>query len=339
MLVFAGATTEDLACVPHCGTATSSSILESPVEPSSAALSGSSVAGNVAGLVRAAADADPGHPALIDATSGRRLSWGELDAAVDATAHMFASAGAGDGDRVVVRLSGTTAYCITLFGALRAGCVVVPIARRSAPRELDEVLASSGAKILVGETDDEVASAAAEACEVLVLPPPDAADQPVPPFASQRGGEDLAVLAYTSGSSGTARGVMLSHRALLANVDQCARLRPAPVTAADRVLLALPLFHVYGLGPGLLQVACAGATAVLAGRFDAAESLAAIMKYRVTTVVGVPSMYRAWLKLGTEALHRGFRTVRLLTSGAAPLERSLFEAFRQATGLGIFEGY
>ena len=60
---------------------------------------------------------------------------------------------------------------------------------------------------------------------------------------------------------------MLSHRALLANIEQCAALRPAPVTSTDRVLLAVPLYHAYGLGPGLLQVAAAGATAVLLDKF------------------------------------------------------------------------
>jgi len=307
---------------------------------------------NVSDLVRAAAATDQGHPALVETATGTTLTWGELDAAVDAAAAGFA-ADAGPGDRVVVRLASTLSYCIAVFGVWRAGCTLVPMAKRAAPRELDDALASSGAKLLVAEPDDEVAvtpssgrgavtpssGRGAGATGVPVVPPPSRADWPVPPFTTRAGGEDIAVLAFTSGTSGTARGVMLSHRALLANVAQCAELRPAPVTAADRVLLALPLFHVYGLGPGLLQVANAGATAVLAGRFDAAEALEVIAKHRVTTVVGVPPMYRAWLKLGAEQLRSGFATVRLLTSGAAPLEPSLGQAFREATGLGIYEGY
>jgi len=171
-------------------------------------------AGNVADLVRAAAETDPDHPALVEAASGRKLSWGELDAAVDAAAATFAAAGAAPGDRVVVRMSGTVAYCIAVFGVLRAGCVLVPLARGSAPRELAEVLTSSAAKVLVAGTDDDVAAETAEQAGIVVLPPPDPADWPVPPFAPAAGGEDLAVLAFTSGTSATARGVMLSHRAL-----------------------------------------------------------------------------------------------------------------------------
>jgi long-chain acyl-CoA synthetase len=294
--------------------------------------------GNVADLVRAAARAGQAHPALIEVASGRRLSWGEMDAAVDAAASGLRQAGLSPGDRVVVRLAGTVEYCIAVFGVLRAGGVLVPTARRAAPRELDEVLADSGARLLIAGVDDEVAMRAATS-GVSVIEPPGPVSGSVSPVSPQTHGEDLAVLAFTSGSSGTARGVMLSHRALLSNIAQCAALRPAPVTPADTVLLALPLFHVYGLGPGLLQVANAGATAVLAGRFDAAESLAAISAHRVTTVVGVPPMYRAWLQLGAESLRRAFATVRLLTSGAAPLEASLAAAFADATGLGIFEGY
>lgn len=295
---------------------------------------------NVADLVRSAANAEPDHLALVETATGARLSWGALDAAVDAAARAITGNATGSGDRVVVRLPGTAAYVVAVYGVLRAGRVLVPIARGSAHRELAEVLAASGAALLVAEDDDEVAvAAAAEAGVPLLRPPATTAAGEHEPVEATTGGEDLAVLAFTSGTSGTARGVMLSHRALLANVDQCSRLRPAPVTPADRVLLALPLFHVYGLGPGLLQVANAGATAVLAGRFDAEEALTAIARHRVTTVVGVPPMYRAWLKLDPELLRAGFGTVRLLTSGAAPLDAALGEAFRAATGLGIHEGY
>ncbi len=299
---------------------------------------------DVAHLVRAAARLDPTHLALVEAATDARVTWGELDAAVDVAARAITAAGGTPGARIVVRLPGTIAYCVAVFGVLRAGCVLVPIALGAAPRELDEVLAASGATVVVAEPDDEVATTAARTAGARLLPPPSAnvgaaggaADGEVEPAT---GGEDLAVLAFTSGTSGRARGVMLSHRALLANVRQCSELRPAPVTAADRVLLALPLFHVYGLGPGLFQVASASATAMLAGRFDAAETLAVIAKHRVTTVVGVPPMYRAWLRLDHDELREGFATVRLLTSGAAPLDAALGTEFSEVTGLGIHEGY
>jgi long-chain acyl-CoA synthetase len=112
------------------------------------------------------------------------------------------------------------------------------------------------------------------------------------------------------------------------------------MTAADRVLLAVPLFHAYGLGPGLLQVANSAATAVLVGRFDAVQSARAVHRHRATVVVGVPPMYRAWLdEMGPDQFAEAMRTVRLYTSGAAPLEPEVLAGIRAATGLDVFEGY
>jgi long-chain acyl-CoA synthetase len=157
--------------------------------------------------------------------------------------------------------------------------------------------------------------------------------------SAQRGGEDLAVLGYTSGTTGVPRGVMLTHRALLANRAQSGSLRPIPISPADRVLLHLPLFHMYGLGAGLLQVCWAGATGVLVDRVDPEEVLSAIERERVTVVAGVPSMYRVLLGLPADRLREGLATVRLCTAGGAPLPPDLLRQFNQVTGLELFEGY
>src|SRR5262249_49690925 len=117
---------------------------------------------------------------------------------------------------------------------------------------------------------------------------------PVGPHESAAGGEDLAVLLYTSGTSGAPKGAMLSHRALLANHAQLAELDATPVTPDDVVLLALPLFHAYGLNSGLGAVAYHGACGVLLDHFDPAGSLETILANRVSTVVGVPPMFVAW---------------------------------------------
>ncbi|XVV03452.1 AMP-binding protein [Actinosynnema sp. CA-248983] len=283
---------------------------------------------NVADLVRASAQRGPKHVALVDVTTANSYTWGEVDSFVDREAHRLVDSGVEPGDRVVVRLPTGAGFCVAVFGALRAGAVVVPAGPGHPARELQRVLADSGARLLVGDADGT---------DVEALPAPELA--PGEEFAAIGSGEDVAVLGYTSGTSGQPRGAMLSHRALLANVDQCASLRPAPVTAGDRVLLALPLFHVYGLGPGLLQVAGAGATAVLLERFDASAALDAIREHRVTTLVGVPPMYQAILNQPVERLREDLATVRLFTSGAAPLAAGVLDALRQAVGLPVYEGY
>jgi len=133
--------------------------------------------------------------------------------------------------------------------------------------------------------------------------------------------------------------VRLSHRAVLANREQAAALRPAPVIPVDRVLLSIPLFHVFGLCAGLLQACWAGATVVLTERFDPAHVAEVLVRHRVSGVAGVPSMFRALLELPPDQLRAATAGLRLCTSGGAPLPPEWLEQFREVTGLPIYEGY
>lgn len=146
------------------------------------------------------------------------------------------------------------------------------------------------------------------------------------------------MLSYTSGTTGPSRGVMLSHRALLANLEQIGAV-PGTPRAGDRVFLAIPLFHVYGLGPGLLHSVAVGARVVLAERFDVVKALAVCAEHQVTVIGGVPAMYAEFAERDTEELRAGLASVRLLTSGAAPLHPKVLAAIRDKTGLSVFEGY
>jgi long-chain acyl-CoA synthetase len=133
--------------------------------------------------------------------------------------------------------------------------------------------------------------------------------------------------------------VRLSHRAVLANRAQTAALRPAPVTSGDRVLLALPLFHVLGLSAGLLQVCWSGATAVLTDRTQPRHLAEVVRAERVSAVLALPSVYRALLDLPDDELRTAFAGVRLCASGGAPLPPRWLADFRAVTGLPVFESY
>ncbi|MGH3949151.1 MAG: AMP-binding protein, partial [Pseudonocardiaceae bacterium] len=231
-------------------------------------------------------------------------------------------------------------FGVSLFGVLRAGGIVVPVSPQAPADELRRVLDHSGARILVaGDADD------AGDVDILTVPSPLLpGDEGFPREQAAvlepvTGGEDIAVLSYTTAMRGGPRGVMLSHRALLANVAQVGQVEPRPVVQADRVLVAIPLFHVYGLGPGLLQAAAAGASVVLAERFDARRALAECAAHGVTVIFGVPTMYRELAALPHAELAAGLSGVRLLTSGAAPLHPKVLGQISEATGLGVFEGY
>ncbi|MBE8524619.1 AMP-binding protein [Amycolatopsis sp. H6(2020)] len=287
----------------------------------------------VGGLLTRAAATWPEHPAVLETGTGRGLTYREADTAAQAQARRLAEAGVTPGDRVGLRLPTSVDFVVAFFGALRAGAVVVPLSPQVPGPELEKLLEHSGAKVVIqrdaeGDLPDGVSG----------LTPggdPDGGGD-FPDTGSA--GEDIAVISYTSGTTGPPRGVMLSHRALLANLEQISAVEGV-LEHDDRVLITIPLFHVYGLGPGLLQATAVGATAVLSERFEAQRTLDDCAGHRVTSITGVPTMYGEFAALGADELRRGLATVRRMTSGAAPLHPKVLTAIREATGLDVYEGY
>jgi long-chain acyl-CoA synthetase len=249
---------------------------------------------------------------------------------------------------IAIALSNMPEFAYALFGALRAGFVALPVNPTFTAREIRHVLGDSGAEVLIAEP------------AVLTRLAEDGADRTLPPhtysigphegaqdFADlMRGGprpqratgdEDLAVLLYTSGTAGAPRAAMLTHRALIANHRQVDQLDPPIVAQTDVLLLALPLFHAFGLTTGLGAIAWNGACGVLVDRFDPADILRVIAEERVSVVTAVPPMYAA---LATRpGLADAFRGVRLAISGAAPLGAEAAQRFHEASGHRLFEGY
>jgi long-chain acyl-CoA synthetase len=210
----------------------------------------------------------------------------------------------------------------TLYlGTLRAGLVSVPVNPAYTGPEVEHIVRDSGARSLLD---------ADRAAHLL-------ADAPAAPDPrGDRGGEALAVLLYTSGTSGRTKGAMLSARALLANLEQIVALRPPLITADDVVFVPLPLTHIFGLNAGLGAVLRVGATLVLADRFDPGRTLALMAAERVTAVVGVPGQFAAWL--AHPELRRGFAAVRFAMSGSATLSRGVVEGLAEA-GVPLYDGY
>jgi long-chain acyl-CoA synthetase len=295
---------------------------------------------HVADLVAANAARVPDQPAVVDVTSANTLTWPQLDEAVSAEADRVVRAGVTPGDRVVVRLGGGAAFCVAVLGALRAGAVVVPHGPIAVARELDVVFADCRPTLVVATQGDDAARTCAATVEATVVAPPDLAARASgrPGAGAGEDGEGIALLVYASGR-GEARGIRLSHRALLANRAQTAALRPAPVTPVDRVLLPLPLFHIFGLAAGFLQVCWVGATVVLAEQLAPAEIADTLVTRRVSALAGVPTMFRALLDLPAADLRAATAGVRLCTSAGAPLPPEWLAAFQTATGLAIVEGY
>ena len=263
--------------------------------------------------VAQAAARRPESPALI--TAETTLTWADVDDRVTSAAHRVAEL-AGPGERVAIVLPNSIDFVAAYFGVLRAGRVAVPLNPGYADDELDFAVRDSGAVLVVREA----------------LGPPTRPAE-LPPVAA----DDLAVLLYTSGTSGRPKGAMLTHAALAANHEQLAAIDPPLVGPDDVVLLAVPMFHAYGLNTGLGTVAYHAATGVLMDHFDAAASLAVIAERAVTVTVGVPGMYAAWAQ--QPAVGTAMSSVRTPVCGAAPLAAADAARFTAATGKSILVGY
>ncbi|WP_240639107.1 AMP-binding protein [Micromonospora ureilytica] len=273
------------------------------------------------------------------------LTWSDLDAAVDAAARGLSAAAppadpGGTPPRVAIALPNTPDFVIAWLGALRAGLIAVPVNPGFTAPELRHVLADSGASVLIAT--DRVRDLAADVAAELpalasVHGTPPTAESPGPAPRPRRGGTDLAVLLYTSGTEGWPKGAMLSHQALLANHEQVAGIEPPVVGPTDTVLLALPLFHAYGLNSGLGAVVHHGATGVLLDEPGPTAGLDEVARHRVSVLVGVPSMFLTWA--ATATARTATASVRVAVCGAAPLEPAVAARFTEVTGHQVHIGY
>ena len=315
---------------------------------------------DVAALVASAAADLPDRLAVVEA-GGRGLTWAELEDEVAGVATGLGRVGVVAGHRVMLVLGNRLEFVTGYLGVLRAQAVAVPVNPGSPPSELAALLVDSGSRLVVADapTADAVREAVART-EVIAAardenrPAPRVAvvgveagpdeltyDElratpavPVPPLPDP---EKLAVLLYTSGTSGRPRGAMLTHRALLANVEQVAAVEPPMVHSDDVVLGVLPLFHVYGLGAVLGGVLRHRAKLVLAERFDAEGTLDLVEDEACSVVPVAPPVFAAWRHV--DALAERLGPVRMILSGSAPLPAETVEEFTTLTRIPIHQGY
>ncbi|WP_189114311.1 class I adenylate-forming enzyme family protein [Pilimelia terevasa] len=274
---------------------------------------------DLAEYVRTAAAHSPGRPAFR--TASRLLTWGALDARVEALASEFAAlrpaapaaGGGGCPPRLVLALADGLDFAAAYFGCLRAGLVAVPVDPRAPAGWRAHVLADSGAAAVLDADGIRHTS-------------------PVP-GSSPGGAEAPALLLYPPSGS----AVMLPHRALLAHHAQLSQVEPPLVRGDDTVLVAAPLHQVYGLNCGVGAVAYHGACGVLADHTDPAGVRELVAAHHVTTVLGVPSLYAGWA--GLPGVDADLETVRVAACGPVPPEPGVAARFTARTGQPIFSGY
>ncbi len=294
---------------------------------------------------------------------GQDLSYGQLFAAVERFARALVSWGVRPGDRVALMLHNSPEFVVAYLGTHLAGGIVVLVNTQYRQTELGHILADAGVRLCVTSpagADELVRLVTAELPleALVVVGAPATVETPPTPSPFQRiaydeflaregGGEHRplmmpaadapAVLGYTSGTTGRAKGALLLHRNLTANI--AALTEAWHWTEDDRLLLTLPLFYTHGLMVGMHGTLWTGASVVLRRGFDAADVLATLRgDPRISLFFGVPTMYS---RLLAEAAVQSAPppALRLFVSGSAPLSAQVFAEFERVFGQRILERY
>ncbi|WP_197373830.1 4-coumarate--CoA ligase family protein [Mycolicibacterium baixiangningiae] len=299
-------------------------------------------------------DTDAAQVALIDTKSGNQLTYGDMLARIDAFAGALADRGIGVGDVVGLHAPNSSAFAIAFHGILRAGATATTVNALFTAKDVAKQLTDSRATMLVTVTPllaqaAEGAAAAGLADDrVIVLDGPGAAADGhpnaadllgpglAPPEVSFDPATHLAVLPYSSGTTGNPKGVMLTHRNLVANVAQ---IRPVQgMTADDRILAVLPFFHIYGMTVLLNAALHARAALVIMPSFDLTEFLANIADHRCTYAFIAPPVAVALAKHPLIDEY-DLSSLQGIMSGAAPLDADLGHAVAERLGCAVVQGY
>jgi acyl-CoA synthetase (AMP-forming)/AMP-acid ligase II len=305
-------------------------------------------------FVLAAGRDRPTAPALIDGLKGDVITHGQLAAYVDRVAAALHARGLRKGDVVAVFSPNTPWFPVVFHGIAAAGCVMSPINSLYTPDEIAFQLRDSGASMLITVSpflDRAMAAVSTSPVdEVVVMDGAEghaslvdllSTDAPSPQVDIDPA-NDLVTLPYSSGTTGLPKGVMLTHRNLVANVAQC---RPLIALGEDeRIIAVLPFFHIYGLTVLMNQGLAWGGAVVTLPRFDLEDFLRTIQEHKVTRAFVAPPIVLAMAKHPLVDSY-DLSSLTNILSGAAPLDESLALAAEQrlrkgaATGVTVAQGY
>ncbi len=304
---------------------------------------------------------------------GRLFTYRDLHGEALAFAAGLQQRGIGKGDRVGLFLPNVPLYISAYYGAMIAGATVVNFSPLYTADELAAQVADSGTRLLVTIDSSALLPTAMtvreqSALEWLVvgslaaqlpwlkgialrlfarkslspIPPSalrwgdvlaDSAPQPVPLDPE----EDLALLQYTGGTTGTPKGAMLTHQNITANTRQVEAIDPQQ-QARDVIVGVLPFFHVFANICVLNRTVAHGGCIAMLPRFDAGQALKTLARVKATAMPGVPTMYQALLD-HPDCGKTDFGSLRVCISGGAPLPLPLKQRFEAVTGARLIEGY
>ncbi|MCS0605410.1 long-chain fatty acid--CoA ligase [Streptomyces sp. LP11] len=283
----------------------------------------------------------PGHPALRLGTT--TTTYAELDRLSAQAATLLHTEGVRPGDRVALMLPNVPEFVVLYYAVLRAGAVAVPVNPLLKERESAYHLRDSGAVLLFEWHQAPGAGAAgaraAGVRHLAVEPAAFAAElaRLEPRFeVAVTAGDDIAVLLYTSGTTGRPKGAALTHAGLRHNTEVTGT-EVQRMTSDDVIVGCLPLFHIFGQTCTMNVAVRNGASLTLVPRFDPATVLDAIARDRATVFEGVPTMYAALLQHPDTGA--GLSSLRMCVSGGASLPVEVLHGFERRFGCMVLEGF
>ena len=256
---------------------------------------------------------------------GEVYSFGDIDARSNRMARALEARGLAPGDRLCVHLANCLELVDLFLACIKMGVIFVPINILYKERELNHILTDAEPKLFI--TEEVLPALVAEA---------DQQDSHYPnnPALNE---ETPAALVYTSGTTGTSKGAILTHKNFAVNGENL--VKAWKIDSADRFLLALPLFHVHALGNGLHTWLLSGCYMRLLERFEHAKATQEFLDFEPTLFFGVPTIYVRLLGTDPDAAKKIGKKMRLFVSGSAPLPAQTLEAFRELFGHTILERY
>jgi long-chain acyl-CoA synthetase len=305
---------------------------------------------SLAAILAEAARRYPDKVAVVDA--GTRATYYELWEQARSYAAALRELGISPGDTVAMLIPNVLDFPRVYYAALAAGTTIVPVHLLLTAEEMAYVLRDSGTDVLIAHTSQlALGAAAAHAAGTRLITvgplPVGLADAPqrledaasgVPPLPTYvtRGAEDIAVIFYTSGTTGQPKGALLTHLNLVMNAT--VNVFDANDAGPDDVVLGcLPLFHTFGQTVVMNGTFRLGGTLVLLARFSGEAAIELMVRENVTVFHGVPTMYIELLEAAPKA--ERLPQLRLCVSGGASLPVAVLERFAETFSATIFEGY
>ena len=330
-------------------------VYEGHVEPETQIFEGS-----LYDLFRSAAEEHRGRTALT--FYGTTFEFERLQALVEKMAGSLAASGVGKGDRVALMLPNCPQYVISFFAAAKLGAIVTQLNPMYVEREIEHILHDSGAETIVVYSDMyprvKAVLPTTNLKNVIVVDfrgEPEgleaghrsfgdflATDADPAPEVHIDPAEDVAALQYTGGTTGVSKGAMLTHRNLVANVQQALDVfidDPGAFSNNQKIMGVLPMFHIFGLTCVMLFGIRQGLNQILLPKFDAGEVMETVRENSPVMFSGVPTMYMGLLAGGADLMQYGFGNVRTYNSGGSALPVNLKRSFEEKTGRPVFEGY